>query len=101
MTIDGWDKLKGLTYRGYCVVGTHKVDECYIIEMINYSTQRLDLTMHLEKKENEVYSLTAIDLERVKRFQYLLSKDSIDEYDKFVLLYQQMIDNLCIEKYIK
>jgi len=40
-------------------------------------------------------------LERVKRFQYLLSKDSIDEYDKFVLLYQQMIDNLCIEKYIK
>lgn len=95
MKIEGWDRLMGLTYRGYCVVQAHKVDECYVIEMINYGTQNLDLSMSLEKKSDEVYSLTAIDLVRVKRYEYLLSKESINEYDKFVLLYQQMIDNLC------
>lgn len=102
MKITGWEKLNGISYKGYCIVNPihNQIGTQYIADIMDIANQkrtnmqlRLDTESGFEKKE---YTLTIKDKLHNVVIKHILNIEMLKRISNF-----RMVFELCIEEYIK
>ncbi len=110
MKIKGWEKISGITYKGYCMINPiHNADETiYFADIMDLNNKRT-IVMELEMQQpynvisggnpfadREHYSLMIKDINNRIRIHRILELINIRSLNSFLQIFE-----LCIEDYLK
>ncbi len=100
MKIKGWEKLNGITYKGYCILNPihNAIDTQYIADIMFLETKE-KLSLHLDTEagfQNESYILKIKDIKHKITIQRMLNFEMLKSMSTFRQIYE-----MCIEDYIK
>lgn len=100
MRIKGWDKLNGITYRGYSILNPiyNALQTQYVADIIFLETKER-MTLHLDTTagfQNESYILKLQDSKNRINVQRILTFEMLKTISNF-----RMVFEMCIEDYLK
>lgn len=100
MKIKGWDKLNGITYRGYAILNPiyNSIQTEYVAEIMDVTTkQRMSLHLDMEAGfDNQSYLLKLQDIKNKINVQRMISIEMLKSISTFRQIYE-----MCIEDYIR
>lgn len=102
MKITGWEKLNGITYKGYCIVNPihNSIYTQYIADIMDVSVSRMtNIELRLDTDagfDNDSYTLTLRDKLHNLVIKRVLNIGMLQNISNF-----RMVFELCIEDYIK
>lgn len=99
MKISGWEKLSGITYKGYSIINPMVNPEStqYFADILDISTNyKIDLQLDTKAGFGDSYVLKLSDIKNKVYVQRMIQFDMLKSISNF-----RMIFEFCIEDYIK
>ena len=99
MKIKGWEKLNGITYKGYSILNPiyNAPQTQYIADIMFIETnQRMSLHLDMDAHFNEPYILKIQDLKNRITIQRKLNFEMLKSISNFRVIFE-----MCIEDYLK
>ena len=108
MKIKGWEKISGLTYKGYCIVNPiHDANEVgYFATVLNLNHQqrpKWDITLSINDTTGVVHFRIKDSVTQHLMAKSHLTKTNIDTLQKFREQYEMLVDDILEEaqSYVK
>lgn len=98
MKISGWEKLSGITYKGYSIINPMVNPEStqYFADILDISTNyKIDLQLDTESGFGDSYLLKLSDIKNKVYVQRMIQFDMLKSISNFRMMFER-----CIEDYI-
>jgi hypothetical protein len=98
MKISGWEKLSGITYKGYSIINPMVNPEStqYFADILDISTNyKIDLQLDTEAGFGDSYLLKLSDIRNKVYVQRMIKFDMLKSISNFRMMFE-----MCIEDYI-
>jgi hypothetical protein len=107
MKIKGWEKISGLTYKGYCIVNPiHNAGEDTFFATVLNLNQSNKPKWHIELTFRQTGRITFRILDKITTLLLAkshLTKTNIDTLQKFIVEYEMLVDDILEQRqsYVK
>lgn len=98
MKINGWEKLRGITYKGYSIINpmVNPKSTQYFADILDISTNyKIDLQLDTEAGFGDSYVLKLSDIRNKVYVQRMIKFDMLKSISNFRMMFER-----CIEDYI-
>lgn len=100
MKINGWEKLRGITYKGYSIINPMVNPEStqYFADILDISTNyKIDLQLDTEAGFGDSYVLKLSDIRNKVYVQRMIKFDMLKSISNFRMMFERCIEDYVLE----